>query len=154
MLKKLANILKQNSLKIAVAESCTAGNLAAKLTSISGSSQYFDRGYITYSNQAKKDMLGILDKTLSKYGAVSEEIALEMLIGVKKNANADIAISITGIAGPTGGSINKPVGTVCFGFSTSANIYTTTKFFKGSRQDIISQSVDYCIAEVYKNFNS
>jgi nicotinamide-nucleotide amidase len=98
---QLTKILKQKSLTIAVAESCTGGNLSAFLTSESGSSTYFDRGFITYSNQAKIDMLNVKHTTLNKFGAVSEQTALEMVRGVIKNSSANIAVSITGIAGPT-----------------------------------------------------
>ncbi|NIZ60826.1 damage-inducible protein CinA [Sedimentitalea sp. CY04] len=101
---------------IAAAESCTGGLVAAALTDIPGSSAVFDRGFITYSNAAKADMLGVSNATLSTFGAVSEEVAKEMSLGALHNSNATIAVSVTGIAGP-GGSDHKPEGRVCFGIA-------------------------------------
>ena len=99
--KKLSELLVANGLTISVAESCTGGSLAHAITSIPGASSYFDCGYITYSNQSKVDMLGVDIKTLETYGAVSEEVALEMVIGVAAKSHSDVAVSITGVAGPT-----------------------------------------------------
>ncbi|KAA0454966.1 MAG: CinA family protein [Candidatus Thioglobus sp.] len=145
-MKKLANLLTQKNLTIAVAESCTGGNLSAFLTNQSGASAYFDRGFITYSNQAKIDTLGVSAATLNNFGAVSEQTALEMSRGVIKNAKSDIAIAITGIAGPTGGTTQKPVGTVCFGFCIGKNCQTSTQHFQGSRSEIVQSSVDFAIS--------
>ncbi len=110
--------------KVATAESCTGGMISAALTDIAGSSDVFDRGFVTYSNAAKQEMLGISARTLRDFGAVSEEIACEMADGARKHANADIAVSVTGIAGP-GGSENKPEGRVCFGLSVRAQATQT-----------------------------
>ncbi|MCP5088861.1 MAG: CinA family protein [Rhodobacteraceae bacterium] len=111
---------------VATAESCTGGMIAAALTEIPGSSDVFDRGFVTYSNRAKQDMLGVLASTLDARGAVSEEVAAEMAVGALANSNADIAVSITGIAGP-GGSEHKPEGRVCFGVAIrGANSITET----------------------------
>lgn len=104
--------------KIATAESCTGGMVSAALTDIAGSSDVFERGFVTYSNQAKIDMLGIKAKTLRDFGAVSEQIALEMAEGARAHSIADLAVSVTGIAGP-GGSENKPEGRVCFGLAVA-----------------------------------
>ncbi len=104
-------------LHIATAESCTGGMIAAALTDIAGSSDVFDRGFVTYSNAAKKQMIGVSEITLSEHGAVSEQIAAEMAVGALENSDADIAVSVTGIAGP-GGSEHKPEGRVCFGIAT------------------------------------
>ena len=112
----LSEILVTNGLTISVAESCTGGSLSSTITSIPGASSYFDCGYITYSNQSKVEMLGVDIQTIKNYGAVSEEVALEMVIGVSNRSHSDVALSITGVAGPTGGTIEKPIGTVCFGF--------------------------------------
>ncbi|QKQ23927.1 CinA family protein [Candidatus Ruthia endofausta] len=141
----LITLLKQKSLTIAVAESCTGGNLSALLTSQSGSSAYFDRGFITYANQAKIDMLGVKPTTLDKFGAVSEQVALEMARGVIKNSSANISISITGIAGPTGGIKNKPVGMVYFGFCTLKRCFTSIKQFSGNRAEVVRASIDFVI---------
>lgn len=110
----LLNLARQKSLMIATAESCTGGMVAAALTDIAGSSDVVDRGFVTYSNAAKIGMLGINPATLTAHGAVSEEIAREMAEGAVQHSNAQVAVSITGIAGP-GGSEHKPEGRVCFG---------------------------------------
>lgn len=104
--------LKGMQLTVATAESCTGGWIAQAITSIPGSSAWFDRGFVTYSNAAKSDMLGVKTATLVKYGAVSAETAAEMVSGALAHSHADIAVSVTGIAGPDGGSVEKPVGTV------------------------------------------
>ncbi|SMN12135.1 C-terminal domain of CinA type S [uncultured Candidatus Thioglobus sp.] len=141
----LSEILIKKSLTIAVAESCSGGNLSALLTSESGSSAYFDRGYITYSNQAKMEMLGVSENTLNTYGAVSAETALEMVQGVINNASTDIGVSITGIAGPSSDDTNKPVGMVCFGFYINGNYSTITQRFDGNRHHIVTQSVECAV---------
>ncbi|MCL4163702.1 UNVERIFIED_CONTAM: hypothetical protein GTU68_050606, partial [Idotea baltica] len=99
---------------LALAESCTGGLASAAITDVAGSSNWFDRGFITYSNAAKESMLSVQTNTLETFGAVSVETALEMALGALANSNATIAASITGIAGPSGGSKEKPIGTVCF----------------------------------------
>ena len=142
-MKQLINLLKQKSLTIAVAESCTGGNLSTLLTSESGASEYFDRGFITYSNQAKMELLGVKKTTLDNFGAVSEQTALEMTQGVMQNSNADIGVSITGIAGPIGGTTDKPVGTVCFGLCINGEYTTTTKYFDGDRKKVVERSVEF-----------
>lgn len=144
-LETLTNLLDTKSLNIAVAESCTGGLLSATLTSQSGASNYFDRGYITYSNQAKKDTLGVQSETLECFGAVSEQTALEMVAGVEQNSGCDVCVSITGIAGPTGGSKKKPVGMVCFGFCLLGQCWTTTQYFSGSRKNIVENSIDFVL---------
>jgi len=138
-------LIKQNMV-IATAESCTGGWVAKILTDIAGSSSAFDRGYVTYSNTAKIEMLGVSTETLEKNGAVSEATAAEMATGVVNLSQADIAVSITGIAGPSGGSDEKPVGTVCFGWATlEGDIRTETMYFDGDRNAIRLQSVQYCL---------
>ncbi|SMN14259.1 Molybdopterin binding motif, CinA N-terminal domain / C-terminal domain of CinA type S [uncultured Candidatus Thioglobus sp.] len=149
-MKKLTELLKQKSLTIAVAESCTGGNLSALLTSESGASTYFDRGFITYSNQAKIELLGVKKSTLKMHGAVSEQTALEMVRGVIKNASADIGVSITGIAGPTSDDTNKPVGMVCFGFCIYGECTTTTQRFGGDRYEVVEQSVAFVVSVLQK----
>lgn len=119
-------ILRAKSLGVtmATAESCTGGMVAAALTDLPGSSAVLDRGYVTYSNAAKQDMLGVKPATLDRYGAVSEEVALEMAAGARQRSGATVAVSITGIAGP-GGSEFKPEGRVCFGLSREGDATTT-----------------------------
>ncbi len=132
--------LLESGKTLATAESCTAGLLSALLTQFSGSSKYFILGIATYSNQAKEDILGIPSSAIRKKGAVSREIALLMAQNVKKLAKADFGISITGIAGPTGGTPQKPVGTVFIAIS-SKNKNACKKFiFKGNRNTIRKQA--------------
>jgi len=144
----LSELLVANGLTISVAESCTGGALSHTITSIPGASSYFDCGYITYSNQSKTEMLGVDIQSIKTYGAVSEEVALEMVIGLTNKSHSDVAISITGVAGPTGGTPEKPVGTVCFGFSCDGKTSTSTKLFSGDRRSIVSQSVSYALKQL------
>lgn len=116
-MQQLKNLLQKNNIQIAVAESCTGGLFASQLTRLPGSSAWFDRGFITYSNLAKQQMLGVPEALIMQYGAVSVEVAQAMVKGALEHSIADIAVSITGIAGPEGGSLEKPVGTVCFGLA-------------------------------------
>ncbi|RUM77604.1 MAG: damage-inducible protein CinA [Candidatus Thioglobus sp.] len=144
-IQTLSQLLTDQSLTLSVAESCTGGSLSALLTSVSGSSTYFDRGYITYSNQAKMDMLDVDAEVLGRFGAVSEQIAFEMVNGVIQNSHSDIAVSITGIAGPTGGTVEKPVGMVCFGFYVKDKHFVKTQHFSGDRETVVASSVDFVI---------
>ena len=146
--QELSELLIANGLTISVAESCTGGSLSRDLTSIPGASSYFDCGYVTYSNKSKVDMLGVDIQTIETYGAVSEEVALEMVIGVATKSHSDIAVSVTGVAGPTGGTPEKPVGTVCFGFSYDGKTSASTKIFSGDRASIVSQSVSYALKQL------
>ncbi len=131
---------------IAGAESCTGGLITAVLTSVSGSSGWVDRGFVTYSNEAKMEMLGVAAATIEAFGAVSEETAREMATGALKNSRATIAYSVTGVAGPTGGTATKPVGMVCFGFATANNVTSVTKRFLGDRSAVREQSVNFVLA--------
>jgi len=144
----LSELLISNDLTISVAESCTGGSLSRALTSIPGASSYFDCGYITYSNQSKTEMLGVDIQTIKTFGAVSEEVALEMVIGLATRSHSDIAVSVTGVAGPTGGTSEKPVGMVCFGFSYEGKTSTSTQLFSGDRVSIVSQSVSYALKQL------
>ncbi|MDB9933471.1 CinA family protein [Candidatus Thioglobus sp.] len=146
--KHLSDLLVSKGLTICVAESCTGGSLSSSLTSISGASSYFNCGFITYSNQSKIDMLGVSSESIEMYGAVSEKVAHEMVTGAGQRSHSNLAVSITGIAGPSGGSASKPVGMVCIGFFFDGNITTTTQFFSGSRSDIVSQSVTFALVEL------
>ena len=148
----LSELLISNSLTISVAESCTGGSLSQALTSIPGASCYFDCGYITYSNQSKVEMLGVDIQTIKTFGAVSEKVVLEMVIGVASKSHSDIAVSITGVAGPTGGTPEKPVGMVCFGFSYDGKTSTSTQLFSGDRASIVSQSVSYALKQLSFRF--
>jgi nicotinamide-nucleotide amidase len=110
----LADALLQRGWMLATAESCTGGMIAAACTDLAGSSQWFERGFVSYSNEAKQDMLGVASAVLARHGAVSEEVAQAMVLGALNHSKAQVAIAVTGIAGPSGGSASKPVGTVCF----------------------------------------
>jgi nicotinamide-nucleotide amidase len=147
--RQLGQLLKEKNAKLVLAESCTGGLACATISDIAGSSAWFDRGFITYSNAAKQDMLNVTTQTLSQFGAVSEETAKEMALGALNNSDADIAVSITGIAGPDGGSIDKPVGTVCFAYAIKNGYLTTmTKHLIGTRQEIRYQSVVHVMNEL------
>ena len=133
------------------AESCTGGLIAAVLTSVSGSSAWVDRSFVTYSNEAKMEMLGVSATTLHDFGAVSEHTAREMAAGALKCSRATVAYSVTGVAGPTGGSAAKPVGMVCFGFATTSEATSTTRHFTGDRSSVREQSVNFVLAELAKH---
>jgi nicotinamide-nucleotide amidase len=151
---QLGTTLKAHNLMLALAESCTGGMAAQMVTAIAGSSAWFDRGYVTYSNQSKQEMLNVSTKTISTYGAVSEQTATEMALGALKNSHAQIAASITGIAGPDGGSVEKPVGTVCFAWmGTHLSLQTMTQHFHGDRHEIRQQAVAYLLANILKNLS-
>ncbi|ETD72381.1 hypothetical protein V757_04535 [Pelistega indica] len=158
---QVGDCLKRHNAILSVAESCTGGLLASTVIETAGSSQWFDRGFVTYTNQAKQDLLDVKSITLETFGAVSENTAAEMVRGVLTNIQSssgyqtgrlDIAISVTGIAGPDGGSPAKPVGMVCFGIGILSNyqqlIRTTTQFFKGNRSAIRQQSVKFALEQV------
>jgi len=151
--RQLSEALLLRKWLLATAESCTGGMVSATLTDIAGSSAWFDCGFVTYSNQAKMNLLGVSEKTLQRYGAVSEETAKEMAQGALKNSQANISVSITGIAGPSGGSPEKPVGTVCFAFSTSNQTFQQTQFYNGNRQDIRAQAVIFALSELVNVLN-
>ncbi len=122
-------LARTHGIMLATAESCTGGLIAAALTEIAGSSDVVDRGFVTYSNAAKCEMLGVQSETLEAFGAVSEKTAAEMALGARSLSRAGIAVSVTGVAGPGGGSAEKPVGRVCFGLSTPEGTVTETVDF-------------------------
>lgn len=132
---------------IATAESCTAGLIAAAITEVAGASDIFDRGFVTYSNAAKREMLGISAETLLAHGAVSEEVAAEMAEGALARSNATLAVSVTGIAGP-GGSEFKPEGRVCFGLAHrgSATVTMTAEFGPRGRTEVRRATVDHALS--------
>ncbi len=145
VLAQLTKILLDKQLTIATAESCTGGGLSSLLTSQSGASAYFDRGFVTYSNQSKVAMLGVSEQVLEEFGAVSEQVALQMASALIARAETDISVSITGVAGPTGGSQEKPVGTVCFGFCVAGRCFTRVQQFSGNRTQIIQASIEFVL---------
>lgn len=143
---ELARVLggrcKRRRIVVATAESCTGGGVATAITRISGSAKWFDRGFVTYSNEAKRQMLGVRQRTLARHGAVSEEVAREMAAGALARSPATLTVAITGIAGPTGGSRSKPVGTVWFAWGARGQMIQSRHFrFAGNRVDVRLQSV-------------
>jgi len=146
---QLASALIKRNLRIALAESCTGGLVCEQLTNIPGSSIWFDRGFITYSNESKIELLKVKETTLTEFGAVSKEIASEMALGTLDASHADIALSITGIAGPSGGSIDKPVGTVFFAIAYQNKVvFNASKIFPGSRENIRESSCLFALNQV------
>ena len=146
--KKLTELLISKNMSIAVAESCTGGLLSSSLTSIPGASSYFNCGFITYSNESKIKMLNVDSQTIELFGAVSERVAYEMAVGAGQHSQSNLAISVTGIAGPSGGTAEKPVGMVCFGFYVEGEVSTTTQFFSGVRSEIVSDSIAFALTEL------
>lgn len=143
--KKAGEVLANNKLLLVSVESCTGGLVAKIITDMPGSSKWFERGYVTYSNNAKED-LGVKPETLAKYGAVSEQTAKEMAEGSLLHSHAQISLAVTGIAGPSGGTENKPVGTVCFAWAANNFPTKTTKhFFLGNRDEIRQQAVEFVL---------
>lgn len=167
--ESLGAALKAKGWMLALAESCTGGMVAANITEVAGSSAWFDRGFVTYSNQAKMEMLNVPEEVLIAFGAVSLQTAEAMAIGALRNSQANIAGAITGIAGPSGGSAEKPVGMVCFAlakhvqttdFASAKCAQTTnlevdvltqqsTQFFKGDRQAIRQQACTYLLTQLH-----
>lgn len=138
---KLGLALKARGYTLALAESCTGGMVAQYVTAIAGSSAWFDRGFVSYSNLAKVELLNVSNETLECYGAVSKQTAIEMALGALKNSHAHIAGSITGIAGPDGGTPEKPVGTVCLAWASNDFVaQAETKLFTGNRESVRQQA--------------
>jgi len=132
--------LTARNLSIATVESCTGGLIASRLTDVPGSSAVFEYGFVTYANEAKADLVGVKSETLEEFGAVSEEVAAEMAVGALVESDADIAVSVTGIAGPSGGTDEKPVGTVCFGIATTEGVETFRERHPRNRKDFKQQA--------------
>ena len=150
--KELLRLQRQ----VTAAESCTGGWIAKIFTDISGSSAWFERGFVTYSNEAKQQMLGVSAVSLNTFGAVSEAVVREMASGALAAAQADYAVSVSGIAGPDGGTEEKPVGTVWFGFaSATGKVASISQHFQGDRESVRRQSVafslNYLLNEFLKN---
>lgn len=148
--RKTGTALKKKGQMLVTAESCTGGWAAQTLTSIAGSSEWFERGYVTYSNAAKRDDLGVPEATLLRHGAVSEPTARAMAKGALTHSRGTIAVAITGIAGPGGGAPGKPVGTVCFAWARGRRMRSETKRFRGGRNSVRRQSVAHALRGVLK----
>lgn len=151
--QRVGTFLRERSLTLSTAESCTGGWVAEIVTHTGGSSAWFDRGFVTYSNDAKIDMLGVGPETLVSYGAVSEQTAREMAEGALVNSRAEVALAITGIAGPTGGSAEKPVGTVCFAWCRrDAAPQSELRHFGGDREAVRRQSAIHALLGLFARF--
>ena len=133
----LVNKLIEKGYKIATAESCTGGLLASKIVEVANASKVFDMSFVTYSNESKIKLLGVSENLIADYGVVSEEVALKMAYGVSKKAEAQVGVGISGIAGPTGDTPNKPIGMVCFGFYVNGQSYSVTKYFGNVGRNVV-----------------
>ncbi|BEV16710.1 CinA family protein [Herbaspirillum sp. DW155] len=147
---RVGHTLKARGLLLATAESCTGGGIAHAITEIAGSSEWFDCGFVTYSNASKNELLDISEALIAQHGAVSEEIAGAMAEGAVANSNSDVAVSTTGIAGPGGAVPGKPVGTVCFGWRVGDKTYTERLVFQGDRQQVRAQTVEHSLKGLLK----
>ena len=153
--KEIIELVKQikSGIMISTAESCTGGLLSAYLTSIAGSSKYFSSGIISYSNDSKIKLLSVKKQTLEQFGAVSEEVAKEMALGSKAATRSDVAIAITGIAGPSGAVRQKPVGTVCFAIATNDRLSSITHHLTGDRLEIRQQACKVALHLILEYLN-
>lgn len=142
---KLLQLLSEHNFKIATAESCTGGLVAGLLCDISGISSYFEEGFITYSENAKIKNLGVSAETIARYGVVSCETAEEMALGAAKRANANCAVATTGVAGPTGGTAETPVGCVCFACVVNGQVYSERIIFEGTRMEVRMQAAVHAL---------
>jgi nicotinamide-nucleotide amidase len=145
---QLANLLLERGLKLVTAESCTGGLIAAACTDLAGSSAWFERGFVTYSNDAKIELLGVEPRLLRRAGAVCEGVARSMAEGALAHAKAEVAVAVTGVAGPTGGSPAKPVGTVWFGFAVPGQVLTEKCHFDGDRAAVRAATVRHALARL------
>lgn len=133
--------LREKGALLVTAESCTGGWVAQAVTAIAGSSEWFERGFVAYSNAAKEELLGVRSGTLDRHGAVSEQTAQELAVGALQHSKGTISVAVTGIAGPTGGTPAKPVGLVCFAWATKDRILSESRHFGGDRESVRRQSV-------------
>ena len=150
---KLVKITNEKKITLSTAESCTGGLIAAAITEIPGSSSVFHRGYVTYSNLAKQQVLNVQSHELEKFGAVSKEVASQMAMGAKLTSNVDISIAVTGIAGPSGGTVEKPIGTVYIALAFKENIKVKDFLFKGDRTEIRMSTVRTALEIVVKEID-
>lgn len=151
---QVGGALKSHGLKLATAESCTGGAVATAITDIGGSSAWFERGFITYANDAKQEMLGVAQETLTRYGAVSEAVVREMVAGALLHSHAQVALAVSGIAGPSGGTPDKPVGTVWFAWGIKGGqCVAQLHQLSGSRAEIRAQSVHIALQGILELLN-
>jgi nicotinamide-nucleotide amidase len=145
IVEELARLLRERHWMLAAAESCTGGLIAGACTDLAGSSEWFERGFVTYSNEAKTEMLGVDAALIDAHGAVSEVVARAMAFGAVRQSHAQVGVAVTGIAGPTGGSPEKPVGTVWFGFMVDGLLSSETVRFDGDRAAIRAATVRHAL---------
>ncbi|MGE5525503.1 MAG: CinA family protein [Rhodospirillaceae bacterium] len=148
--ERLGTELKQRGLMIATAESCTGGWVSQAITAVAGSSEWFERGFVTYTYISKREMLGVASDTLGEHGAVSEATAREMAAGAVERSHAQVSVAVSGTAGPTGGSPGKPVGTVCFAWAIKDKVTSETRHFDGDREAVRRQAVAHALTGVLK----
>jgi nicotinamide-nucleotide amidase len=147
--ERVGAALKAQALMIATAESCTGGWVAEAITAVPGSSEWFERGYVTYTYISKREMLGVDGETIGTHGAVSEPVVREMVTGALERSHAQVAVAVSGVAGPTGGTPEKPVGTVCFAWGIAGQpVRVETQCFSGTREDVRRQSVAHALSGV------
>jgi nicotinamide-nucleotide amidase len=147
-LLKISLKLMSDGYLLATAESCTGGLISAACTALAGSSAWFDRGFVTYSNDAKTEQLGVDAQLIAEHGAVSEPVVRAMAFGAARHSKARISVAVTGIAGPTGGSADKPVGTVWFGFSVHGTLHSEVQHFAGDRTRVREATVGHALARL------
>jgi nicotinamide-nucleotide amidase len=150
---QLASLLQAQGRMLATAESCTGGMISAACTDLAGSSNWFERGFVTYSNEAKTELLGVDAALVAKHGAVSEEVARAMASGAIGRSRAQVSIAVTGVAGPTGGSAAKPVGTVWFGFALPGRLVSEVRRFDGDRAAVRSAAVRHALQRLLELLN-
>ena len=142
---QLADLMLKNGLFLATAESCTGGMIAAACTDLAGSSAWFERGFVTYSNTAKTELLGVDAALIAQFGAVSEPVARAMAFGAIRHSQAQVSVAVTGVAGPSGGSADKPVGMVWFGFSVAGMLTSEVMRFDGDRAAVRAATVRHAV---------
>lgn len=150
--ERVGTVLKAKGLMMAAAESCTGGWIAQAVTAVPGSSEWFERGFVVYTYISKREMLGVKPETLNEHGAVSEQTVREMTVGALEHSHAQVAVSVSGTAGPSGGTLQKPVGTVCFGWGvkndSGNDVKTAIKHFDGNRESVRRQAVVFALEQV------
>lgn len=153
---QVGGLLKSHGLMLATAESCTGGGVAQAITEVPGSSAWFERGFVTYSNLSKQQLLGVDEVTLSRYGSVSEAVVREMVSGALANSTAKVALAVSGIAGPDGGTPDKPVGTVWFAWGVKNSVihtYSQRNLLPGNRAEVRAQAVRIALQGVIDMLN-
>ena len=147
--ERVGAALKKRKLMLATAESCTGGWVSEAVTMVPGSSDWFERGFVTYTYISKREMLGVKEATLGKHGAVAEEVVREMAEGALEHSHAQVAVAVSGVAGPGGGTPDKPVGTVCFAWAAKGGTpRSETKHCRGDRESVRRQSVEHALRGV------